>query len=443
MIPQSGVNQEDGAEHPGGGPTDVIDASWLRQTALACGADDVGFVQIEREGLRTELEGIRSLLPDARSVVAIVTRANQDALRSSWMGVVNREASYANKRVDDAASELSRRLLAENIRSVPAHAAFPMDMNRWPGKMWPISHKIVAQEAGLGKMGHHRILIHPKLGSSVLLSTLVLARSVSEYGSPVEKSLCDGCKLCVAACPTGAIAPDGRFSLINCATHNYRYRMGGFSDWVEAVVKSRDPLEYRRKVKDSETVSMWQALAYGTNYTCLNCLAVCPAGQKNQVDAKSEVSASNRKDLVRKLRERVGPVYVLKGSDAEAYAAKNFSPDLVRRVGGGTRPATASGFLGALPLVFQPGRAEGLDAVYHFDFTGAEPCQGTVVIKDKTLAVSAGLNGKPSLSVSADGPTWVAFLRGETGLLRALITRKIRIKGSPALLKAFSACFPG
>jgi NAD-dependent dihydropyrimidine dehydrogenase PreA subunit len=292
-------------------------------------------------------------------------------------------------------------------------------------------------------MGHHRLLIHPEFGSSVLLSTLVLNRPVSQYGSPVKEDPCDGCKLCVAACPTGAIAPNGRFSLINCVTHNYRYRLGGFSDWVETVVKSRDPLEYRRTVKDSETVSMWQALACGTNYTCCNCLAVCPAGQEGQVDAKSGDTASDRKDLVRKLRDRVGPVYVLKGSDAEAYAAKNFPPDLVRRVGGGTRPATVGGFLRALPLVFQPGRAEGLDAVYHFDFTGTEPCHATVVIKDRTLAISAGLQGKPSLSVRADGPTWLAFLRGERGLLWALITRKIRIEGSPVLLKAFAACFPG
>lgn len=422
---------------------EILDAQWLRDLAKACGADDVGFVETGREGLKAESAGFESLLPGARSIVSLIVKLNRDAIQSQWMGVANREASYANKVVDDAVSELGRKLAALGVRNVPVHAAFPMDMQKWPGKIWAISHKTVAQEAGLGKMGHHRLLIHPNLGSSVLLSTLLLDRPVSEYGKPLSESPCDGCKLCVAACPTGAISPDGKFSFVNCATHNYRYRLGGFVDWVENIARSANHLSYRKRATDSETVSMWQSLAYGSNYTCLNCLSVCPVGAAEIRDRSDAGLGTSRKMLVQKLMSRIGPVFVLKGSDAEEYAEKHFPEERVRRVSGGTRPVSARSFLMALPLVFQPGRAKALDAVYHFIFTGKDPCEGTVAIRNGTLSVSTGLTGTPNLTVKADEATWVGFLRGEKSLLLAILAGRIRLRGSLSLLKAFSRCFPG
>ena len=42
------------------------------------------------------------------------------------------------------------------------------------------------------------------------------------YGQPIDYNPCLECKLCVAACPVGAISPDGDFQFSNCLTHNYR-----------------------------------------------------------------------------------------------------------------------------------------------------------------------------------------------------------------------------
>jgi hypothetical protein len=36
----------------------------------------------------------------------------------------------------------------------------------------------------------------------------------------------------------------------------------------------------------------------------------------------------------------------------------------------------------------------------------------------------------------------VRFLNKETSILRALVTRGVRLKGSPRLLAAFGKCFP-
>jgi hypothetical protein len=93
-------------------------------------------------------------------------------------------------------------------------------------------------------------------------------------------------------------------------------------------------------------------------------------------------------------------------------------------------------------LAFQRLRSEGLDAVFHFTFTGEENRQATVVIRDKTVQVSEGLVGTAGLRVTADSRWWLRFLAKERSMLWGLLRQKLRLKGSPRLLLAFGKCFP-
>ena len=104
-------------------------------------------------------------------------------------------------------------------------------------------------------------------------------------------------------------------------------------------------------------------------------------------------------------------------------------------------PARSSVPVGAA-ATFQPGKAAKLNAVYHFTFTGKEPKEATVTIRDGTLQVQDGHQGEADLRVTADSETWLGFLAKERSLLWALLRRRIRIKGSPKLLVAFGKCFP-
>jgi epoxyqueuosine reductase QueG len=128
-------------------------------------------------------------------------------------------------------------------------------------------------------MGIHRNVIHPKFGNFILLGTILIDAEVSEYGQSIDYNPCLECKLCVAACPVGAISPSGVFNFSACYTHNYREFMGGFTDWTEQIADSKNHLDYRRKVSDAESASMWQSLSFGANYKATYCLSVCPAGE--------------------------------------------------------------------------------------------------------------------------------------------------------------------
>ncbi len=418
-----------------------LDAAWLCQLCLDCGADDAGLVEISRPALDDQRSDILRCFPPTRTLLSFVCRMNRGPIRSPARSASNLEfhASY------DHSNEVARKVVAvleeRGVRAMNPSAGFPMEQDRFPGKIWVVSHKPVAIAAGLGRMGIHRNVIHPRFGNFIVLGTVLLDAEATGYGQPLDYNPCLECKLCVAACPVGAISADGDFQFSNCLTHNYREFMSGFSDWVENVASSNTALSYREKVSLSETASMWQSLAFGPNYKAAYCLAVCPAGE-DVIGPFLTDRATFLKDTVRPLTEKEETVYVIAGSDAEEYAPRRFPRKKVKRVGSGIRATSIGGFLFGLKLTFQPGKSRRLNAVYRFTFTGKESKEATVVIRDGTLQVQDGHQGEADLSVTADSETWLGFLAKERSLLWALLRRKIRIKGSPKLLVAFGKCFP-
>jgi putative sterol carrier protein len=65
-----------------------------------------------------------------------------------------------------------------------------------------------------------------------------------------------------------------------------------------------------------------------------------------------------------------------------------------------------------------------------------------VRIHEQKLEVSGGLQGQADLLITADSQTWLKFLAKEYPLAVALLTRKIKLAGSPRWLLAFGKCFP-
>lgn len=418
-----------------------IDSAWLKQLCLDKGADDVGLVEIHRPALAEQREELLGIMPGATTVVSLLYRLNREDMRTVAHSITNLEFRHGWESANRTARSIVRELLGRGIRAMRVPAGFPMEADRWPEKMWLTCDKINAEQAGLGRMGWNRLLLHPRFGSTVILGTILLDRETTVYDEPVAYNPCIECKLCVSVCPVGAISSDGHFDFFSCYTHNYRERLGGFADWIGKVVSSKTVREYRNAVSDPETISMWQNLSMGAQTRCDKCMGTCPAGE----EAIGEY-LSDRKQFMerffRRVRDKDETIYVVAGSDAEAHATATFPEKTVKRVSNGIRPRSTANFLEALPLIFQRNQSDGLSATFHFTFTGAERCEGTAIIKDKAITVHDGLVGRSDLHLIADSVTWVNFLARETNLLWAMITRKIKVKGSPRLMKAFARCFP-
>jgi epoxyqueuosine reductase QueG len=415
--------------------------SQLKRLASESGADDCGIIDINCSELVEEKQDILSLYPETKSLLSVAITLNRENVRCVSKAVSDLEFMTGFEKSNEVLKKLARALKKNNINSVHPSAGFPMDMAKWPGKMWHVSHKIVAMAAGLRHLGHNRLLIHPLFGNFISLGTLLFDRQVSQYDKPLDYNPCIQCKLCTAVCPTGAIGSDGSFAFVNCMTHNYRDRMGGFSDWMENIIKSKNVKQYRQRVSDSETVSMWQSLSYGICNKSSYCMAVCPAGKDNIGQFLSDKKMYIR-NVVKPLQENQETIYVIHKSDAQAYVEKKYPHKKLKIVGSGIRPATVVNFIDSLELSFQKGRSKGLDATYHFTFIGDEKIKASVDIKNMNLNVAYGHIGKPDIFIVADSATWLSFLAKEKNLMWALIQRKIKIKGSPMLMQRFAKCFP-
>lgn len=422
-------------------PRGKITTEDLLELARECGADDAGLVSIDDPAVAEERPHILRAFPSTRTLLALVERMHREPVRSPARSVANLEFHTAGHELDEIARRIVRKLEDRGVRALNPAMAFPMELESFPQRGWIVSHKRVAEAAGLGKMGVHRNLIHPKFGSFVLLGTVLIGEDVEVHGQPLDFNPCFECKLCVAACPVGALKPDGYFDFSACLTHNYQQFMGGFVNFVEDIADSRSAQDFRGKQSFAETVTRWQSLSYGPNYNAAYCLAVCPAGE-DVIGPYLEDKRRHLKDVLDPLTQKQEKVYVSKGTDAADHVARRFPHKTIRWVRPGALPTSVRDFLAGAPLSFQPGKANGLDAVYHFVFTGPQACEATMTVRNRRLAVREGLHGAANLKVTADGATWVRFLNKETSILRALVTRAVRLKGSPRLLAAFGKCFP-
>src|SRR5262245_36042682 len=154
---------EKAAGAPAPAPPTPLDADWLRQLCRQAGADDVGLVEIGRPALDDQRDDILRYFPPTRTLVSYVCRMNREPIRSPARSVANLAFPHAGHQVDDIARHIVAELERRGVGAINPAMGFPMETDHFGlGKMWVVSHKPVAVAAGLGHMGIHRNVIHPR-----------------------------------------------------------------------------------------------------------------------------------------------------------------------------------------------------------------------------------------------------------------------------------------
>src|SRR5690349_11098044 len=152
-----------------------LEANWLRQLCRDAGADDVGLVEINRPALADQRADILRFFPATKTLLSFVCRMNREPVRNPARSVANLEFHHTGDHVNEVARKVVAALEKQGVRALNPAMGFPMEMERFPGgKVWVVSHKPVAVAAGLGHMGIHRNVIHPRFGNFVLLGTVLI-----------------------------------------------------------------------------------------------------------------------------------------------------------------------------------------------------------------------------------------------------------------------------
>lgn len=83
----------------------------------------------------------------------------------------------------------------------------------------PVPEKPLAVGARLGFMGRNTLIIHPRFGTRFFICGLLTDRPVSDFteekpAASAEGDSCGDCRICIDACPTGALSMEG----LDCRT---------------------------------------------------------------------------------------------------------------------------------------------------------------------------------------------------------------------------------
>jgi hypothetical protein len=220
--------------------------------------------------------------------------------------------------------------------------------------------------------------------------------------------------------------------------------MGGFEDWVENIVSSKNVKEFRKKSGDDEYVSKWQSLSFGPQYKAAYCVSVCPAGS-DLIGIYEKDKRMWVKQIVKPLKDKKEPVYVGKNTRAEEHARKNRNKE-IKIVTNVQHPKTINGFLSGSIVSFEPKHARGVNLTVHFQFIGVQTRKATIKIANEMIDVKEDHVGKADLTIISDSETWIKLVNKETTFISNLLnilSGKVKIQGKLKLLKQFQNCFVG
>ena len=173
--------------------------------------DFIGFCCTESFDEAPEDRRPRVYLGDARSIISIGYKLNYTAIqnlpvsRSAYM----LEHDYANRHLDETSQKIARFLEGRGFDAIgfDSGAGFYHEAGKTPERFaGDFSHKHAAVACGLGKFGLNNLVLSPRWGPRVRLSTIVTDAQL-KYDLPLEENPClaPECEECVKICPVHAL----------------------------------------------------------------------------------------------------------------------------------------------------------------------------------------------------------------------------------------------
>jgi putative sterol carrier protein len=93
-------------------------------------------------------------------------------------------------------------------------------------------------------------------------------------------------------------------------------------------------------------------------------------------------------------------------------------------------PLTIADLMEKMPGAFLPEKAQGVNALVHFNFTGAEAGEWNATIANGKCEVAKGTSPKPpTMTLTADSSDYVKIFTGELDGMSAFMQGKLKLGG--------------
>lgn len=200
----------------------------------------------QRDFFQGYVSGISLGVPSLYTLVESLKYHHDKGLLKTYE---NHLLNQINELLERTSMEISYYLEAKNFKAftIPAKDRFYLDP---PFAL--LSHKMIANLAGIGWIGRSSIVVNPDYGPSVRLIS-ILTDTPLEYTSSI-KPQCNKCRLCVDACPVDAI-------------------YGQDFEWD-------NPAKVLQDAEKCENYRAQRNTALGSRI-CNLCVYACPIGKKN------------------------------------------------------------------------------------------------------------------------------------------------------------------
>jgi epoxyqueuosine reductase len=167
----------------------------IRKYIMDLGVDDVGFANVE-DYHSPKSYPIETFLPGAKTIISLVFR-ELDTCESPSVTIAMNGRLDMNYFQRSCSYQINRFLKKEfQAKIVDMPYSSPMELHKDRMAIGDFSQRHAAVAAGMGTIGRHNLVIHPRFGTRIGLTALITNLEL-EPDVKIEQDLCIHCDLCV------------------------------------------------------------------------------------------------------------------------------------------------------------------------------------------------------------------------------------------------------
>ncbi len=196
----------------------------LRKASRHTGIDILSSARVDDECRSRFDESIRDISIGLDNAVVIGIRLSGPVLETvktapTW--TYYHHYRMVNFALDQAALFIAGECRRNGYRALPIPASQILDWNRLRGHL---SHREMAERAGMGWRGRNNLLVNGDFGAQVRLATILTGMPLPVRGISGGPEGCGECRSCISVCPVGAIGEGPEeFGLDRCAAQLRRF----------------------------------------------------------------------------------------------------------------------------------------------------------------------------------------------------------------------------